>query len=362
MDHSPTFSVRHNQEIVLILLSLLFIALGWVFMYLIGRFALVGAHSFQFFADSNTYHDIYSGFIGGPGDFIDVSYNFIGPMIILSMTGGNIYLIVVFNVLLFTLSMCVISRQVGINPITSSAVQLLSPLTLSSLMSVNKEILIFPVLAALLASYRHKSIGLLALAVLISLAARWQLTLFCCVVSSLYFIRGGNRYIILASLLLSVSVVYYLSMDFLAPVLERVEIYTDQYTAGSGLFERLNDIQNAGLYFLVAPLKAAHLLFSLGLRIDDIINPIIVYNDQIQGLFCLVNLLMFLSLITMRRFSVHNDLILISIVYLIVFALTPVYAPRYFHPVTVLWALALAGARGIIVPMSAMPVRSTAHA
>ena len=105
----------------------------------------------------------------------------------------------------------------------------------------------------------------------------------------------------------------------------------------------MNDLQDDGWYFLVAPLKAAHLLFSLGFRIENIRNPVSIYNDQVVGLFCLVNFILFTILTIRKKLSPKNDLMMISYVYLAVFGLTPVYAPRYFFPVTVLWALSLAG-------------------
>ena len=181
--------------------------------------------------------------------------------------------------------------------------------------------------------------------------ARWQLTVFCVVLLGLYFVRNFNRYAVAAALLFAVSVSYFLMMDFLRPVLESAEASTALYTEGSGLFERLNDLQNDGLYFLVAPVKAAHLLFSLGFKIDGIQNPIVVYNDQIVATYCLVNMLLFASLVATRRLTLKNDLIAISVVYLIVFALTPIYAPRYFYPVTVIWALALANVKSGLLPV-----------
>ena len=337
---------QHKQEIVLSLLALLVIMLGAAFMYFIGQDALIGQHPFQFFADSNTYHDIYSGVINTPDGFIDVSYNFLGPLIILTLLGGNIYLVLILNVAIFVTSTILICRMLSLNPLRAAAVQFLSPLTAFSLLSVNKEILIFPVLTLLIAAYRTRAIPIAVAAILVSFMARWQLTVFCLTLTGLYFVRRVNPYVILTTLTLMISGAYYLAQGFLEPVLRSVEVATSTYTEGSGLFERLNAYQNDGLYFAVFPFKAAHLLFSLGLRIENILNPIMIYNDQVIGLYSLVNILFFLILAVRRHFSPKNHLVLISFVYLIVFALTPVYAPRYFYPVTVLWGFVIAGGWG----------------
>lgn len=335
---------RNHQQTALFIMAFMAVIVAGIFLYTVGRDALDGRHPFQFFADSATYHDIYSGFVVSPEGMIGVSYNFLGPIWILTATGGNIYLVMIVNMAMFFFSMMYISRAFDLDPVKSSFIQFLSPLTISSLLSVNKEIIVFPVLACLLCGYRYKSFPLVAAAVLLSILARWQLSVFCLILIALYFFRNGNRYVIILSLLVFISFAYYSMQDILAPVLENVESATALLTEGSGLFERLIDLQNDGLYFLVAPIKAAHLLFSLGLRFDPIVNPINIYNDQVVGAYCFVNLLFLVALIAKKRFVLSNDLIAISLVYLVVFALTPVYAPRYFYAVTVLWALALSSA------------------
>lgn len=254
--------------------------------------------------------------------------------------------------------MIFISRSLKIDPVLAWAIQFISPLTSSSLMSVNKEIIVFPVLAFLITGCRYRSPWLISAAIVVSMLARWQLTVFCVILIGLYFVRHVDRRITLSILLITVSFVYYMAKGILEPVLETVESTIATFTEGSGLFERLLELQNDGFYFLVAPLKTAHLLFSLGFHFDAIIDPINVYNDQIIGAFCLVNFVLLLALLIKRRFVFSNDLIAVSLVYAIVFALTPVYAPRYFYAITVLWGLALAGASGSI----AAPRRAIAPA
>ena len=335
---------RDNREARIWLISIGLVVAGLIFLYFIGQYALVGRHSFEFFADSETYYDIYQGFIHIDEGLVGISFNFLGPMIILEMTGGNIYLVMIINVIIFSLSIVILARILKIDPSRAMLVQLLSPMTLSSLMSVNKEIIAFPTLALLMAAYRYRSILLFLAAIGVSILARWQLTAFCVIVGGVYFLRSMNRYVVVTGLLVSLSTVYYLMKGVLQPVLENVEASTAVYTEGSGLFERLNDLQNSGLYLLVAPIKAAHLLFSLGFKFGNMINPIVVYNDQIVTTYCLMNFLFFFSLLLTKQLKLRNDIIYISIIYLVLFALTPVYAPRYFYPVTVLWALALASA------------------
>ena len=109
---------RSGQETILIYCALIFALLAAIFLHQVGRYALAGFHPFQFFADSNTYHDSYSGLIAGPEGFIDVSYNYLGPLIILSVLGGNIYLVMAFNVAVFSASMIAMCRTLRIEPLT----------------------------------------------------------------------------------------------------------------------------------------------------------------------------------------------------------------------------------------------------
>ena len=54
------------------------------------------------------------------------------------------------------------------------------------------------------------------------------------------------------------------------------------------------------------------------------------------------------------RLTLRNDLVYMSLIYIAVFAITPIYTPRYFYPVYVMWAAALCTPRPAIVdPASA---------
>jgi hypothetical protein len=87
--------------------------------------------------------------------------------------------------------------------------------------------------------------------------------------------------------------------------------------------------------------KALHLLFGLGLRFDRLFAPVDIYNDVWQLLHSTATLAVFLLLCLSRRVSLRNDLIYISVIYIVVFSISPIYSPRYFYPVYVLWAAVL---------------------
>src|SRR6185436_6714977 len=85
----------------LLLLALSFF--GTVFLFFVGIDAIEGRNDFQFFADSNTYHDANSGGLEF-AEAIAVGGNFLGPLLILKLTAANYYLILLVNVVLMFLA------------------------------------------------------------------------------------------------------------------------------------------------------------------------------------------------------------------------------------------------------------------
>jgi hypothetical protein len=321
-------------------------ALGALFLAWIGIDALEGRNHFQFFADSETYHAAARGeFVGldSTGDFIGVSGNFLGPAFLVRLLGGNYYLIMLFNVLVLYFSAASMARSLHLDVLRFTAVLLLNPITVSSLLSVNKEIISVAFLALLLVAYTRRSFIALVCAALISILVRWQLLLFLLVL--LGFTTQLNplrhrRLTLLIMLLIGMSLLYVLLSPVFEAIRQSVERTAGEYQ-GSGFFDWASSIEERGGYALVFPLKALHLLFGLGLRFDRLFAPVDIYNDVWQLLHSTASLVMFLLLCLSRRVSLRNDLIYLSVVYIVVFSISPIYSPRYFYPVYVLWAAVL---------------------
>lgn len=337
------------KAVELLLLMVPFAVLSAVFLFLIGADALQEKNDFQFFADSNTYLQTYAGESESfDGTVIGVNSNYLGPLTVLQLAGGNIYLVMLLNVYIFCHSILRITALLNLNPLKVGLLLLLSPLTLSSLVSVNKEIFVFPFIAFALSGYMRRSLLAVALALLFSLLARWQLTAFYCVMLAItmspvrIFRRRGTMVVMI---LLGVSAVYLLLARWLAPVIAAMEASIENYDGGgSGVFEVLLNYQQQGLYFLIFPFKALHLLFGAALRPERLFNPTNIYNDLFVTGHCLVALLVFITLFVRRRFTLKSDLIFATVIFLVVFCLSPVYAPRYLYAVFVIWMLVLAGA------------------
>lgn len=355
------FRIKQNQ---LFLLMVLFALGGAAFLYLVGADSLARKNDFQFFADSSTYilaynRDIFSSFT----DLVTVSQNYLGPLVVLKLLGGNIYLVMLLNVYLFYHSIIRIATLLDLDPLKVGGLLLLSPITISSLLSINKEIFVLPFIALALTGYLRRSVMWLVFALLMSILVRWEFTAFFLVLlalspmsvlrrklSTLPMSLLKRRGLVLVCLLVVGSVFYVLMADTLAPLISVVEkSVLEDSDPGSGLFTLLVYYQSQGLYFLVFPFKALHLLFAMGLRLDRFLNPRDIYNDIFIVLHCDATLIMFLLIVRRRMFTLRSDLVFLSCVFLAVFCLTPVYAPRYLYPVYVVWVLVIAGAPMSIV-------------
>jgi hypothetical protein len=336
------------RSLQLLLLLVSVAALAGLFLFLVGGDALADRNTFQFFADSKTYMRIYAGDAYLANDtLLSVSDNYVGPLLVLQAMRGNIYFVMFFNIFVFWISVAVMTAELRMDALKIGALLLLSPLTISSLLSVNKEIFVLPFLALAIAAYVRRSLPLLLLALCASVLVRWQLTAFFLVViiASVPLRIMRHRKLILLVLLGASSVTYLVLSDVFADVIAVVErsVWED-FDQGSGFFTVLNSYQQRGFYFLVFPLKAAHLLFALGLRVDRIMNPTNIYNDLFVGLHCAVTLITFAVVAQRRLLTLRSDLMFAAAIFLIVFCLSPIYAPRYLYPVFVALILVLAGA------------------
>lgn len=343
----------HRVGAVLLLFAVVSI-FGAMFLATIGIDALQGNNSFQFYADSQTYHEVARGDlerIEGWFDTVGFAGNFLGPLVILRLTGENYYFVMLFDVAVLAGSIILLARTLRLDPLRYSLVLLANPVVVSSILSVNKEVLGIATLACMLNAFKTRSLAMSLAAAVLSFLMRWQMTVFVLVlvaaVGGLNPIRS-RRGATLGVLLLALSMLYLALASAFETIRFNFELGVQDYE-GSGLYEWLVHMQDAGYYWLVFPVKAAHLLFGLGLRLDRLLAPVDIYNDCIQLLHSTALLVLFVLLLRQRRFRLENDLIYASAIYLAIFAISPIYAPRYLLPVYVMWAAAAVG--------SAKPVR-----
>lgn len=335
--------MRRAPAVVLVVVLAL---LGALFLHVVGIDALEGKNDFQFFADSSTYHEAARGGLGHVetlADMVGVAANFLGPLVLLQLAGENYYAVLALNALLLAFGVTSLARSLRVDALKLLLVLLVNPMTISSLLSVNKEIISLVFVALLVRAYAAGSIVALLLAAVVSVLVRWQLTMVlivtCALVGTANPLREYRRTALLL-LLVGLSVVYVQLAATLEPIRTNFEGAAEDYE-GSGFYEQLVSLQNGGWYWAIFPVKAAHLLFGLGLRLDRLFNWTNIYNDVWQLLHSTSMLVLFVALLRARRFRLSNDLVYLSLIYVAVFGISPIYAPRYFYPVYVLFAAAL---------------------
>lgn len=323
--------------VLLLILNALFLAIS-------GIDALEGRNDLQFYADSSTYHKIVSGehvLFDSRADLVSVAANFLGPWLILNLLSNNYTLVLLFNHILFLIFIVRVSSIFKLDSFRLLLFLIINPITLSSLLSVNKEIIsLMALMFLLLYLVRGRWLDLL-MAISISLLVRWQLMLFILSIVVIYpLIKSAVHYrvTLFIALLITISLAYMYTSDALSAVRDNFLLAADKHD-GSGLWIKLNDIQENGFYFLAFMFKSLHLLFGLSTNLLGVLTPENFYNDVIQVLNSIAFLIMLALNFRAKKVSASNDLFYISLVYLAIFVLSPIYSPRYLYPVYALWVV-----------------------
>lgn len=63
------------------------------------------------------------------------------------------------------------------------------------------------------------------------------------------------------------------------------------------------------------------------------------WNNFVQTIYSFTFLILFIYLFYKNKISMNNDIIYISVIFSILFALSPIYSIRYFYPLYILLAV-----------------------
>lgn len=326
-----------------------------IFFIFIAYYALIGEMDFQFYADSKTYEE--AARFQNIDSLVDVGGNFLGPVTILSILGPrNYWGIFFFNIVLFLFSMYFISREKGVSLRVLFFLIMISPITFTSLFSINKEIISLLCICMLIYNHRNKSIVVSLFILLFSYLVRWQFSLFYLMYlfffSKLNFLKEKRLLSFLLLLVLISVVLYYTKNSLLSGVFNIYERTSDEYTEGSGSFNVIMDVQNDYGYIFAFFPKVLHLMIGMITRYKMIFDYSDVYNNII--LYFQAPLNFYLLYVNLRNhlLNMRNDYLFVALLYCAVFAITPIYAIRYFYPVSILLAYSYAARDTILCPIS----------
>lgn len=315
-----------------------------IFFVTIGLDALMGRRDLQFYADSLTYHEAARNIDIGLG-LITVTSNYLGPVLILKALGSDMVRVFFFNVLVYLVSLRLVMKHFVVASGRYVMILALSPILFSSMQSVNKEILslLVIVLAAVYLKSGRPIHGVLSF--VLSVLVRWQ---FVVALGAAYFIRSRfnplreHRWASLLLLVAAISIAYPLQLSTFEHINRVAELGEASNTGVSGIYSRLIWIQNVPLGYLVVVVpKALHLYMGLVFRWALLFDWSEFYNNVVIVSQTIANALVLAAVVLRRRFRINNDLILLALVFGAVFALSPIYNPRYLFPVYVLFAVVL---------------------
>ena len=305
--------------------------------------ALNGDLDLQFYADSGTYETLARQ-SGINLDLISVGANLLGPLLILQVLGHSRFLVFLFNLACLVVAFRVFVRTYPLDPRRFLSYLLISPLVFVSVLSINKEIVSLPALALFAAYVERRQIRYLVPALALGLLVRWQTTLVMLVFLGLTsFLNPLRRHraLSLALLLVAISVWYPRNLATFEAIDRIASLAARENTSGSGLFSRFIAIQNSYGYALVVVPKTLQQMLGLLLRGRGT-EPFVFFNDVVMVLQSAVSAWLLVRAALLRRYVLADNLFYLACVFAAVFALSPIYAPRYFFPVYVMVAAMVA--------------------
>ena len=320
-------------------------AVAFIFFLLMVIPALDGRSEIEVYADSETYEKRYLENTDIEGGEVQLSMNYVGPLLILNTFSGNRYLIFLFNSLILILSIKIIKRSGLVFDNKYFWFLMLSPLTFISLVSVNKEIISLFVVAILVLWVSRRWLWCLLLALVVSYAVRWQLTMYIVVVAFAFFVKDYlkfNKNFVLFCLLFSVSICYYTFIDVFSAV-TAVAFHNVEEVGKSGIYTKLNQLQGSshlGYMFAFIP-KVLQLNFGLISRYENFFDVTGAHNNIVMFLHSVVSFVLLCNLILFRDRRYSNNIYFVLFIYLIIFALSPIFSPRYFYPAYILGGVLL---------------------
>jgi hypothetical protein len=101
-------------------------------------------------------------------------------------------------------------------------------------------------------------------------------------------------------------------------------------------------VQNNYGYFLVFLPKTLHQMIGPLSRVDKVTDMSNFFNNDVLFFHSLATAGLLVAALLRRRLRLDLDPIYIAAVYAAVFGLSPIFSPRYFLPIYVLIAIALA--------------------
>jgi hypothetical protein len=300
-------------------------------------------------ADSTTYTAVSKAY-----DLKDIAIvfalhpNYLGPFIILKIFNSSEFLIYLLNVIILLFSVSALIKYYPVNKYNFVLLLCISPMLLSSLLAINKEIFAMLSMSMFLVYLKNKKYSFLIACLFSAFLARWEMVFIIIVLLisfSKYNYFRNKRSIMIATYLVSISVIFPLFLDniFANSYVRTMEAINAYEGGGTGLYALWLKIQENYCYFLAFIPKTIHALIgaTLSLNIYNIINKVGLYHSLISVSQSFVYLFLLIQIIMKKKINIANDIFYVAIIFCIFINLSFVVALRYLFPLHLLFALLL---------------------
>jgi hypothetical protein len=305
---------------------------------------LRGEMRLEFYADTDVYEPL-ARTMPLSFDLVSVGANLFGPLLVLKVLGGDRFLVYLFNVACLAAAFAVVARTFPVNRLQFLFYLMLTPLMFTSLLSINKEIVAVAATAFFAAYYHSGRRWQLVMGLIASGLVRWQMTLFMVtfmVMASPLNPFRRRRFLSVLLLTVAISVVYARNLTTFEQLNQLALLGAQEYVEGSGLYGYFLTVQNHYGYFLVFLPKTLHQMLGLLTRADRVTEVEHFFNNDVMFFHSVASLVLLLVVAWRRRIRLDLDPVYIAVVYAAIFALSPIFSPRYFLPIYVLLAIAVA--------------------
>jgi hypothetical protein len=323
-------------------------------------------------ADSSIYIEYVESYLRGStileslDTIITLGSNFLGPVLILQLTGSNLFLVSSINCFIFLLAYILILKSYNINQFKFSILLLINPMLLVSLTTVNKEIIgLFSVTLTLYFLKTKKSFYFIP-SFIMTFLTRWHQAFVYLIV---LFIRSrfnpfrNNDYLSIISFIAFTTVFAAYQSGLISEILITDSLdEVEGYDYRSSILFLLNELQFKYMFFLALAPKIFINFFgnfnygnsfnyffsflgSLKFGVYDVYNEIVVPMHQCCMLLVSIIIIKnnwlnfkisnFLNSVFLKRNMIDDDALFCTI-YSIFYALSTFIQSRYFFPIFII--------------------------
>jgi hypothetical protein len=315
----------------------------------------------RFGADSQTYA-AYAEKIRDD-QLVSINGNYLGPILIFRLFSSNLFLVVVFNSILFIINYLILQKVFNLKSLKFTLIFLMNPLLFISLSTLNKEILGLTTISFLFYFLRSKNYLFLAISMLFAVLTRWQQVLVNLIfIVAIYIVSNNNKLFakfatknkITLIILFLISIIYPSVASLLS--FDETETFINQIEKNGAVLEILNGLQKNYMFFLAfLPKAALNYLGNISRPFELLLNPdkidkIDFFNSYIipaHQVSILILIILFLPKIW-RWISVQSSRqdmsanLFYCMIYTMLYSLGAFIQYRYFFPIYVLFCCTLA--------------------